>query len=146
MQFTTPIRFPCSLPAKYDGDVCGENMQVVVNLISDADQTKVLLPLAARLVERMGKPTINDPRKIQRTTRDAVASLLQGIPGCRIPKALRHRAGAGSSPAALQAALALSSTVLARPVGHTAAMILRRSKTPQRSRIFCRNGPITTTI
>jgi glutathione synthase/RimK-type ligase-like ATP-grasp enzyme len=75
------------------------------------------LPLAADLVDRLGKPTVNHPRKIQMTTRDAVASLLQGIPGCRIPKALRHRVGADSSPAALQAAFPFSSPVLARPVG-----------------------------
>ena len=56
-------------------------MQVVVNLISDADQGDALLPLAADLAGRLGKPIVNDPRKIQRTTRDAVAALLQGISG-----------------------------------------------------------------
>jgi tetratricopeptide (TPR) repeat protein len=100
-----------------DSDLFDQDAQVVVNLISDADQTDALLPIAADLVDRLGKPTVNDPRKIQRTTRDTVASLLQGIPGCRIPSALRHRAGAESSPAALQAAFPISSAVLARPVG-----------------------------
>ena len=101
----------------YDAELFSQNIQVVVNLISDADQTEALLPLAADLVSRMGKPTVNDPRKIAQTTRDIVATLLQGIPGCRVPKALRHRAGAVASAAALQAAFPFSSPVLARPVG-----------------------------
>jgi glutathione synthase/RimK-type ligase-like ATP-grasp enzyme len=102
---------------EYDTELFSQNIQLVVNLISDADQTEALLPLAADLVDRLGKPTVNDPRKIQRTTRDAVASLLQGIPGCRIPNAVRHKAGADTSQAALQAAFSFLSPVLARPVG-----------------------------
>jgi tetratricopeptide (TPR) repeat protein len=102
---------------EYDTELLNQNIQLVVNLISDADQTEALLPLAADLVGRLGKPTVNDPRKIQQTTRDAVACLLQGIPGCRIPNAVRHKAGADTSPAAPQAAFSFSSPVLARPVG-----------------------------
>ena len=102
---------------EYDGDLFRQNVQVVVNLISDADQAEAVLPLAADLVDRLDRPTVNHPRKIQRTTRDAVAVLLQGMPGCGIPKALRHKAGADVSVAALQAALPFSSPVLARPVG-----------------------------
>jgi len=102
---------------EYDAALLGKNAQVVVNLISDADQTDELLPVAADLVDRFGLPTINDPRKIQRTTRDAVASLLQEIPGCRVPKAFRLKAGADRSAAELAALLPFSSSVLARPVG-----------------------------
>ena len=101
----------------YDGELFRQNVQVVVNLISDADQADALLPLAADLVDRLDKPTVNHPRKIQKTTRDAVAALLQGIPGCAIPKALRHKAGADASVATLQAVFPFSSPVLARPVG-----------------------------
>jgi tetratricopeptide (TPR) repeat protein len=102
---------------EYDVEPMGCDVQVVVNLISDADQAQSLLPLAADLVDRLDKPTINHPGKIQRTTRDAVAELLAGIPGSGIPKALRHQAGADCSAAALQAALSFSFPVLARPVG-----------------------------
>ncbi len=73
---------------EYDCEVFGRDVQVVFNLISDADQTEALLPLAADLVDRLGKPTVNDPRKIERTTRNAVASLLQGIPCCRDSESL----------------------------------------------------------
>jgi Flp pilus assembly protein TadD/glutathione synthase/RimK-type ligase-like ATP-grasp enzyme len=102
---------------QYDGELSAESFQLVINLISDADQTEALLPVAAGLVDRLGKPTINDPRKIQRTTRDAVAAQLQGIPHCRVPRSLRLKAGSDCSVATLQAMLPWSSSVLARPVG-----------------------------
>jgi tetratricopeptide (TPR) repeat protein len=102
---------------QYDVEPLKQDVQLVVNLISDADQAEAFLPLAVDVVDRLAKPTVNDPRQIQKTTRDAVAELLQGIPGCRIPRALRHKAGADHSPAALRAMLPFSSVVLARPVG-----------------------------
>jgi hypothetical protein len=51
------------------------------------------------------------------TTRDAVARLLDGIPNSRVPNALRLKAGADRSPAALQPMLPFSCPILARPVG-----------------------------
>jgi tetratricopeptide (TPR) repeat protein len=101
---------------QYDVEALKLNVQVVVNLISDADQADGLLPLAADLVNRIGKPIVNHPRKIEMTTRDAVADLLTGIPGCKIPRVLRQTAGSDLSIAALRAALP-SSSILARPVG-----------------------------
>ena len=92
-------------------------VQLVVNLISDADQAGGVLPLAARLVTTLGKPVINDPAKIQRTTRDAVADLLPGIPGCRIPRILRLAAQADISTSTLAKMLPFSFPVLARPAG-----------------------------
>jgi tetratricopeptide (TPR) repeat protein len=102
---------------EYDGAMFDENVRLVVNLISDTDQTEALLPLAADLVDRLNKPVINHPRKIQRTSRDAVANLLQSIPGCRVPKAVRLKAGADCSPLALQAIFPFPACVLARPAG-----------------------------
>jgi Flp pilus assembly protein TadD len=101
----------------YDTAQLGQNIQLVINLVSDADQTAALLPLAAELADRFGLPTINHPRRVAQTTRDAVATLLQGIPGCRIPQALRLKAGADCTIAALEAMLPFTSAVLARPVG-----------------------------
>jgi tetratricopeptide (TPR) repeat protein len=92
-------------------------VQVIVNLISDADQADTALPSAARLVERLDKPVVNDPDKIRRTTRDAVATLLPGIPACRIPRIVRINAGADISVAALEALLPFSCPLLARPAG-----------------------------
>jgi Flp pilus assembly protein TadD len=102
---------------EYDVEPLKRDLQVVVNLISEADQGKELLPLAAGLVDRLGKPMVNDPLMIQKTTRDTVADLLAGIPGSRIPKVLRQSAGAGLSIAILRAAFPCSSSILARPVG-----------------------------
>jgi tetratricopeptide (TPR) repeat protein len=103
---------------QYDAKLFQQDVQVVVNLISDADQADDgLLPLAAELVSRLGKPIVNDPRMIPNTTRDAVADLLEGIPDCRIPKIWRQKAGAEFSIATLQAALAVPSCILVRPIG-----------------------------
>jgi Flp pilus assembly protein TadD len=101
----------------YDTAILGQNIQLVINLVSDADQTEALLPLAAELADRLKLPILNHPRRVQQTTRDAVARLLQGIPGCRVPQAVRLKAGADRSEAALKAMLPFNSAVLARPVG-----------------------------
>jgi tetratricopeptide (TPR) repeat protein len=101
----------------YDPETFRQGVDVVVNLISDVDQAGPMLPLAAYLVERLGKPTINDPRKIQRTTRDMVAELLTGIEGCRIPKIWRQPAGSELAVETLQAAFPQARSILARPVG-----------------------------
>jgi tetratricopeptide (TPR) repeat protein len=93
------------------------DVQLVVNLISDADQAEAVLPQAVRLAEKLGKPVVNDPGRISRTTRDAVAALLPGIKGCRIPKIVRLDAGADVSVAALEGVLPFSFPVLARPAG-----------------------------
>jgi tetratricopeptide (TPR) repeat protein len=102
---------------EYDLEPLKPDVQVVVNLVSDADQGAAVLPLVADLVGQLGKPTVNCPFKVQRTTRDAVADLLDGIPACRVPKVLRHKSGDALSIAALQAGFPGSSIMLARPVG-----------------------------
>ena len=126
---------------EYDGELFSETFQLIVNLISDADQTEALLPVAADLADRLGAPIVNHPRQIQRTTRDAVACLLQGIPGCRIPKALRHKAGSESSPAALQAAFPFSSPVLARPVGTHGGDDFEKTEDPEALAAFLSQRP-----
>jgi Flp pilus assembly protein TadD/glutathione synthase/RimK-type ligase-like ATP-grasp enzyme len=92
-------------------------VDVLVNLISDADQAAVELPIAAALATRLGKPVINEPAKIAHTTRDAVAQLLPGIEGCRIPAIRRIEAGADVSVAALEGMLPFAFPLLARPAG-----------------------------
>ncbi len=95
-------------------------VDLVVNLISDADQADAadaMLAVAADLVDRLGKPTLNDPRKVARTTRESVADLLQGIAGCRVPKVVRCAAGVELSSSALQAVLPSDFPLLARPAG-----------------------------
>jgi tetratricopeptide (TPR) repeat protein len=101
----------------YDAETFRQGVNVVVNLLSDVDQAARILPLAADLVGRLGKPVVNDPRKILRTTRDATAELLTGIAGCRVPKILRQSQGTGLSVEEIHAAFPTASSILARPVG-----------------------------
>ena len=103
--------------SEFDADLLKQDVQVVVNLISDADQADGMLPLAAEFAARFGKPVVNDPGMIQRTTRDSVAVLLQGIPGSRVAKVFRQKAGDELAAATLQAELPSSSTILVRPAG-----------------------------
>ncbi|KJC54396.1 hypothetical protein UB31_05710 [Bradyrhizobium sp. LTSP849] len=85
---------------------------VVVNLVSDADQGAKVLPLAMAIARSLGKPVVNDPAKIQNTTRDATAAALAGIDGCRVPRTDRIAAGEG-----LPAGLDLAFPLLARRAG-----------------------------
>src|SRR6202012_2227972 len=101
----------------YDAGLFRQGVDLVVNLISHVDQAGAMRPIAAQLVEQLAKPTVNDPRKIQRTTRDMVAELLTGIDGCRIPKIARQQAGTALSVESLRAALPQATSILARPVG-----------------------------
>jgi tetratricopeptide (TPR) repeat protein len=101
----------------YDAEAFRPGVQVVVNLISDVDQAGALLALTADLVSQLDKPTVNDPRKVLRTTRDMVAELLADTPGCRIPKILRQKAGSALSVESLQSAFPHATSILARPVG-----------------------------
>lgn len=78
--------FLCLMPGiDYDFDLLRKHADVVVNLVSDADQGRDTLPLARDFVERLGRPVINHPDKISPTDRAAVAAALTGIPGCCVP-------------------------------------------------------------
>ena len=102
---------------RYDAELVRRTGQVLVNLISDADQARGLLPLAADLVDRIGLPVVNHPRRVQGTTRDAVAERIRTLDGCRVPRILRWRLGDDASSEALACGLAIPFPVLARPVG-----------------------------
>jgi tetratricopeptide (TPR) repeat protein len=94
-----------------------DSFDIVVNLISDADQAESVLPVAAQLVSFLGKPVINDPDRVRRTTRDAVAKLLPEIPGCRVPNIHRLPAGTKVEDAVREAQLLFAFPLLARPTG-----------------------------
>ena len=95
-------------------DICllAQEADVVVNLVSDADQGAEVLPLATAIARSLGKPVVNDPAKIQNTTRDATAVALAVIDGCRVPRTVRIAAGEG-----LPAGLDLAFPLLARQAG-----------------------------
>ena len=91
--------------------VLKESGDVVVNFVSDADQGRAVLPKVAQLAAALGRPVINPPEKIMRTTREGVAGLLKDIPDCRMARVARIAAG-GEMPD-----LAFEGPVLARPAG-----------------------------
>lgn len=101
----------------YDAGTFSHGVDIVVNLLSDVDQAARVLPLAADLAERLGRPVVNHPRKILRTTRDATAELLTGIEGCRIPNILRQPQDSTLTVEDIRAAFPTASSILARPVG-----------------------------
>jgi glutathione synthase/RimK-type ligase-like ATP-grasp enzyme len=103
-------------PREPDISLLGD-FDVVVNLMSDADRSEAMLPVAAGLAEKLGKPVVNDPGKILRTTRNEVADLLSGIPACRIPRILRVDGGTEISATMLSAAIPFAFPVVARPAG-----------------------------
>lgn len=102
---------------EYDLGLMRQSGQVVVNLISDADQAEEVLPTVAFLVDRLGMPIVNHPEKILRTTREGVARLLDGIPGCRIPKILRYVSDDTGLPTLRDAIAAFAMPMLVRPAG-----------------------------
>lgn len=103
-----------------DAAALRRDADLVINLISDADQAETadaMLAVAGDLVDRLGKVTLNHPRLIARTTREAVASLLQGIPGCRVPSIVRCAAGSARTAAEIAPLLPSAFPLLARPAG-----------------------------
>lgn len=74
----------------YDLAMLAARCDVVVNLVSDVDQAQGMLPVAAALIDPLEKPTINHPRKIASTSREAISTLLAGIPCCRVAEIRRH--------------------------------------------------------
>lgn len=96
-------------------DLADLDADVVVNLISDADQSQDVLPLAADLVRRLDRPTVNDPIRIAKTTRDDTVALLQDIAACRVPRTVRL--DAANRPAWTSAAQTSPFPLLARPAG-----------------------------
>jgi tetratricopeptide (TPR) repeat protein len=73
----------------YDMDLLRSKADVVVNMIADADNGHEVLPLARDLADKLMRPTVNHPRNIMETDREAVAKRLTGIPLCRMPKTMR---------------------------------------------------------
>ncbi|MDR3515651.1 MAG: tetratricopeptide repeat protein [Azospirillaceae bacterium] len=106
---------------------------VVFNAIAEPDRTAGTLALAARLLEGYPKPVINDPRKVARTGRDAVAQALAdpalaGHDQILVPRMLRLRRDQliGPDAAGFLAAHGVTGTILARPVGTHAGDDLAR--------------------
>lgn len=103
--------------AVYDLDMLRRRTDVVVNLIADVDQGHAVLPLAAELTERMGKPTVNHPCKIMLTDRESIANLLSVIPDCCVPTTRRYSGATMRAAGFNLAQTPFLFPVLVRPAG-----------------------------
>ena len=104
--------FHCIIPgASEDLELLRSKADVVINLITDADSLREMLPAAVQLVELIGRPTLNHPGLIRDTARDSVAKRLAGIPCCRTPKT-RRLAGAALLEGAQNGSLDLEGCAL----------------------------------
>lgn len=101
----------------YDLAALAARCDVVVNLVSDVDQAQAMLPVAARLIDSLGKPSINHPDKISSTSREAISAMLAGIPFCRVAKTRRHSGAALLAPDFLGRPDAPEAPFLARLAG-----------------------------
>ncbi len=70
--------------------------RVLVNLITEAEQSSRTLDNLRKLLRGVPGKIINPPEAVLRSTRDRVARMLSGIPGLIVPKAARLR---GDKPA-----------------------------------------------
>ncbi len=101
------------LPSTDIDSIRPDGYSVVVNLISDADQSADVLPTANELAERFGTAIVNHPTRVARTTRDATTEMFADIPACRIPKTFRLAADQDRTALAIDLAFPL----LVRPTG-----------------------------
>jgi tetratricopeptide (TPR) repeat protein len=104
---------------------------LVFNAIGDADRAPQGLDAAARFVPAAGRPVLNPPDRILRTSRDQIPALLAGLEGVCMPPTVRWSPGAGANLAEAIAAAGLQYPVTARPVGKHGGAGLRRLDTPQ---------------
>jgi tetratricopeptide (TPR) repeat protein len=100
-----------------DIDLLKRSGQIVVNFVSDADQGQAVLPRVVKLVEQLGLPVINPPVRIQKTTREGIAEMLQDIPNLRLARVVRHESGETATVEALQNKVLFTLPFLARPAG-----------------------------
>ena len=63
----------------------------MVNYIADPDHCLLSLQAASRISKTLPWPWFNHPDRVFETTRDRVSTVLQGIPGLDVPKAIRSR-------------------------------------------------------
>ncbi|MFL9873301.1 tetratricopeptide repeat protein [Paraburkholderia megapolitana] len=89
--FVSRARFESSILTvlddfEYDIDLLRSHADVVVNLVSDVDQSRAILGTVEALAERIGRPVLNHPRLITGTDRASISTRLAGTPGCVVPR------------------------------------------------------------
>jgi glutathione synthase/RimK-type ligase-like ATP-grasp enzyme len=96
----------------------------VVNLVTDPDQQPRTLDALAKLLRHYRGRVINRPEAVLRSTRDLVARKLGGVPGLRVPKAVRLRNPRPGAAAAAATRSALDFPLIVRLAGsHTGRIV-----------------------
>ncbi|MGH8779770.1 tetratricopeptide repeat protein [Paraburkholderia sp.] len=102
---------------EYDVDRLRSHTDVVVNLVSDVDQSRAILGAVETLAERIGRPVVNHPRLIAGTDRASVSRRLMGTPGCVVPATRSFSKEELRQSLDNTASLVLSFPLLIRPAG-----------------------------
>jgi tetratricopeptide (TPR) repeat protein len=100
---------------------------VVINAVGNPDLPPRALRMAQRVVDASTAAVVNDPARVQTTTREAVANRLRGIPGVATPCiASVSRAALAARPAELAEEYGLQWPLLVRSPGfHTGKHFVR---------------------
>ncbi|HEX7750716.1 MAG TPA: hypothetical protein VF445_18435 [Bordetella sp.] len=131
LQFLMPAPFSRQIRWTIEFGIVGPvrelpSYDLVFNAIGDTDRAPRGLEAAARFVPKAGKPVLNPPDRILRTSRDQIPALLAGLDGVHVPCTARWDPGAGTSLTASIAAAGLQYPVTIRPVGKHGGAGLRR--------------------
>ncbi|CAB3750284.1 tetratricopeptide repeat protein [Paraburkholderia solisilvae] len=102
---------------KYDDDALRNGGDIVVNLIADVDQGGPIIAFAEEIIDRIGKPIVNHPRKITGTGRESIAKLIADVPGCVVPQTRLYTADALRALLADEAAFPWALPLLVRRAG-----------------------------
>lgn len=96
----------------------------ILNLVTDPDQNPRTLDNLRKLLRAYRGRVINRPEAVLRSGRDQVARLLAGIPGLRVPRAIRLRAGKpGIAARAIERAGMRYPIILRRAGTHTGKIV-----------------------
>lgn len=111
---------------------------IAVNLISDADQARDILAIAAAVSDHLGKAVLNHPRIILRTGRESVAARLAGIANCRVPKTVAIEAAllTGEGAAEALARHDIAFPLLLRVPGNHGGEAFEKIGTSEEARAF----------
>ncbi|HTK02012.1 MAG TPA: tetratricopeptide repeat protein [Bordetella sp.] len=92
---------------------------VVFNVVADADLGAKCRAELASFMETAQTPVLNHPDRIERTTRERIGALLEGVEGVHVPATFRwdRKKGPAEAVHAEIAAVGLRYPVMVRPVG-----------------------------
>lgn len=108
----------------------------IVNYIADPDLCSKALRIASANAARLGRPWFNHPDRIIASTRERVATVLQGIDGLVVPRVVRCNAACGRDIIEAIAEGGLRYPVLLRSVGEHGGRTLVRVDGPDAEREF----------